>query len=123
MSASGIPTRWPEGDSATARLADTVDLPTPPLPEPTRGTGVDPPSVDLDRAHHVELRHRAVQLGIDHPPERLQDCFTGRHLSSESTEASSVQTRSNLAARPRFRRSAGGALWGHQARPTAHRRK
>src|SRR6266536_1725286 len=33
MSASISPTRWPARASATATLADTVDLPTPPLPD------------------------------------------------------------------------------------------
>src|SRR5207247_8820191 len=33
MSASMRPTRWPACASATARFADTVDFPTPPLPD------------------------------------------------------------------------------------------
>src|SRR5881392_1461560 len=33
MSASMSPTRWPARASATARFAETVDLPTPPLPD------------------------------------------------------------------------------------------
>src|SRR5258708_19139717 len=35
MSASIRPTRWPARASATARLAETVDLPTPPFPDDT----------------------------------------------------------------------------------------
>ena len=35
MSASSSPTRWPRRVSASARLTDVVDLPTPPLPEAT----------------------------------------------------------------------------------------
>ena len=35
MSASTSPTLRPIRASATARLAETVDLPTPPLPDPT----------------------------------------------------------------------------------------
>ena len=35
MSASSTPTRAPSALSASARLAETVDLPTPPLPEAT----------------------------------------------------------------------------------------
>jgi hypothetical protein len=38
MSASRRPTRWPSRASATARLAATVDFPTPPLPEATATT-------------------------------------------------------------------------------------
>src|SRR5215471_11394243 len=34
-SASSKPTLWPSDASATARLTETVVLPTPPLPEPT----------------------------------------------------------------------------------------
>src|SRR3989449_7329576 len=33
MSASMRPTRWPACASATARFTDTVDFPTPPLPD------------------------------------------------------------------------------------------
>ena len=35
MSASSSPTRWPSVVSASARLTEVVDLPTPPLPEAT----------------------------------------------------------------------------------------
>ena len=38
MSASRSPTRWPSWARATARLAATVDLPTPPLPLATATT-------------------------------------------------------------------------------------
>src|ERR1700710_1366503 len=38
MSESSRPTRWPSCASATARLAATVDLPTPPLPLATATT-------------------------------------------------------------------------------------
>src|SRR2546428_13975540 len=38
MSASITPTRWPCRASAAARLAETVDFPTPPLPEDTAST-------------------------------------------------------------------------------------
>ena len=40
MSASRIPTWWPSCDSAAARFAVSVDLPTPPLPEATAITRV-----------------------------------------------------------------------------------
>ena len=33
MSASTTPTEWPRAARATARLAVTLDLPTPPLPD------------------------------------------------------------------------------------------
>src|SRR6187200_738384 len=42
MSASISPTRWPCRCSATARLAATVDLPTPPLPLATAITCFTP---------------------------------------------------------------------------------
>ena len=42
---------------------------------------LDPAAVDLDLAHHLELRHGAAQLGIDHVPERNQDLVTGRHAA------------------------------------------
>src|SRR2546430_1684383 len=38
MSASMSPTRWPARASATARFAETVDLPTPPLPDEMAST-------------------------------------------------------------------------------------
>src|SRR5204862_294895 len=38
MSASMSPTRWPRRASATARFAETVDFPTPPLPDETATT-------------------------------------------------------------------------------------
>ena len=38
MSESSRPTRWPSWASETARLAATVDLPTPPLPLATATT-------------------------------------------------------------------------------------
>src|SRR2546422_11654443 len=38
MPASITPTRWPGGGRAAARLAETVDFPTPPLPEDTAST-------------------------------------------------------------------------------------
>src|SRR6516165_3622761 len=45
MSASIRPTRWPCMCSARARLAATVDLPTPPLPLATATTHLTPGSV------------------------------------------------------------------------------
>src|SRR2546422_4999789 len=38
MSASMSPTRWPCRASATATFAETVDFPTPPLPDETAST-------------------------------------------------------------------------------------
>src|SRR6266550_2759051 len=38
MSASMSPTRWPARASATARFAETVDFPTPPLPDEMAST-------------------------------------------------------------------------------------
>src|SRR6058998_1417441 len=38
MSASMSPTRWPCRASATARFTETVDFPTPPLPDETATT-------------------------------------------------------------------------------------
>src|SRR2546429_2602471 len=38
MSASMSPTRWPCRASATAKLAETVDFPTPPLPDEIAST-------------------------------------------------------------------------------------
>ena len=40
---------------------------------------LDPAAVELDAAHHLELGHRAAQLGIDHIPERGQDLVAARH--------------------------------------------
>ena len=146
--------RWPSWSNAAARLAESVDLPTPPLPLATaitrversswipfvrsvteprsravrvpRSSGVITPNSSetrshaLDRsqrlrdlllearaqratgdrerdpdghvaaldahvAHHVELDHVALQLGVDHLLECLQDLFAlGLHAPERS---------------------------------------
>src|SRR6266487_1769898 len=71
MSASRIPTRAPASCSDAARLTATVDLPTPPLPDPTAITCLTPGMagscgrpLKAARTLAVILRSTAVTPGI-----------------------------------------------------------
>src|SRR6266542_3415987 len=124
MSASRTPTRLPCSERATARAAVTVDLPTPPLPEQTASTRVaaasdlileavsqraardgqrdrhrNAPVLDLDFAHHVELRHGTAQLGVDHTAEGFENGFAARHLVSVALPASARRAPADADAR------------------------
>src|SRR5262249_29557393 len=57
-----------------------------------RDRDVDAPVLDLDRAHHVELRDGSPELRVDDTAQGLENGFATGHISSESTEAGSVQT-------------------------------
>ena len=52
---------------------------------------VDRAAVDLDVAHHVELGHRAPQLGVDHAAERLDDLLLGGHQREGSARAQAAR--------------------------------
>ena len=100
MSASRMPTTWPRAARATARLAVTDDLPTPPLPDAmastrafggtavsgassrafqraramtaARSVGVHGRHAHLDRAHPVQRLGVADDVGLDLAAQRAR---------------------------------------------------
>src|SRR5205814_7271437 len=97
MSASMRPTRCPARASATATLADTVDLPTPPLPDEIArtlprcgnstgvgGGGTPGEVVHLRSEEHTSelqsLRHLVCRLLLEKKKHdvRRHDCGAGR---------------------------------------------
>jgi hypothetical protein len=87
-------------------LTVTVDLPTPPLNlvleggaqraagDRERDRDADVAAVDFDAADHVQLGHRAAQLGVDHAFERAQDRIAVR--LHPRTERSNMRVRNDL---------------------------
>ena len=79
-SASSTPTRLPSAASAAARLAVSVDLPTPPLPEPTHSTFATcasapvrqaaPPELLLQRGLLLIGEHVEVDVHVRDPLQR-----------------------------------------------------
>src|SRR6266545_3075902 len=142
MSASRIPTLRPAAARATARLAVTVDLPTPLFRrhhvERERHLGDaferadlplhllvearaqraardrqgdrdgDAAVVDLDAAHHVELRDRTPELRVDDVRERLANRFTTGH-TPRVPKPGSVNDRTSLRYAARLHRACAGA--------------
>ena len=66
MSASISPTDQPARDSAMARLVETVDLPTPPLPEATAMTCLTPAMGFFTKARR-EVRFRRPTSPVQDP--------------------------------------------------------
>ena len=95
MSASSSPTRAPVAASAAPRLADTVDLPTPPLPLPIASTWATPSSALRSALGLFALRTREmvwIATSLTHGSARTA-AWQLDSISALSGQADVVRTR------------------------------